>query len=571
MNGRFAALVRHFVSASLAPDVLTEAGADYFRRVFFGVLAMLLVLGSFLPRVFFDKYTKLAALAGNDAYLRAVQADSLFMIAVPMLLIGLATVIAGPLLFPDETDYRVLTPLPISRAFLFGAKLVSVLVIVSATILAVNAVATFWFPLAVSGRKATHPAMQRIIAHGIGAVLGSYFMCLAVMAVQGLTIVAVPAAWQRRVAVLTQAVIGVGLLLSTSLIGRLSGMHVTEETITGGLFAWLPAAWFFGVERWWLDGGTAGGYVDAATTALVATVMAAAVVVICYAVLYRSAERLAGVAGADRRTLPKPGFIASVIGPRLTPQSLAVLDFVRIGLSRSRLHQFVFLFALAGGVALLIGDIATASEGIGPMARRPRAVSLAAISAPLVAALTFIIGLRAAYKWPLERSASWVFRLTEDHATRVAALNGAAWCVVGGAWALAMAVTVVVQPRVLGASWPIAAMLTSLMVMSVAELLLNDWRRIPFACTYLPGSRVLAYHLGVLAAQYFVVVVIGSNLIRWAVVAPSRAIAAGGFLLAMWSALRRERMKTWGLLPLEFEDSDPAEVQVLLRSSSASG
>ena len=94
-------------------------------------------------------------------YLKAVQADTLFMIAVPMVLIGLATVIAGPFLFPDETDYRVLTPLPISRAMLFGAKLVAVAAIVFAAIVAVNAVTTFWFPLAVSGEGAAFAAGAR--------------------------------------------------------------------------------------------------------------------------------------------------------------------------------------------------------------------------------------------------------------------------------------------------------------------------------------------------------------------------------------------------------------------------
>ena len=66
-----------------------------------------------------------------------------------------------------------------------------------------------------------------------------------------------------------------------------------------------------------------------------------------------------------------------------------------------------------------------------------------------------------------------------------------------------------------------------------------------------------------LAAQFFVFVVIGGNLIRWALGAPSRVLAIGGILLALWAAFRRERMTTWGLLPLEFEDEDPAEVSRL--------
>lgn len=106
-------------------------------------------------------------------------------------------------------------------------------------------------------------------------------------------------------------------------------------------------------------------------------------------------------------------------------------------------------------------------------------------------------------------------------------------------------------------------MLTSLAVMILVESLLTDWRRIPFACTYLPGKHVLAYHMGVLFAQYFIFVVIIGNLIRWAVLDPARAVALGGFLIAGWAALRRQRWKTWGLEALEFEDDDPSEANVL--------
>src|SRR5688572_15976102 len=102
MTGPFKVLTRHFVDAALAPEVLTEAGADYLRRTLFGVVAVLLVVGMFVTRAFFDKYTQLGSRVGSEAYLSAVQADTLFMMALPMLLVGLAAVVAGPLLFPDE-------------------------------------------------------------------------------------------------------------------------------------------------------------------------------------------------------------------------------------------------------------------------------------------------------------------------------------------------------------------------------------------------------------------------------------------------------------------------------------
>jgi len=566
----FTTLTRHFVAASLAPEVLTDLGADYLRRLLFSVLAVLLVVGIFLPRVFFQKYTELSALVGSAAYLKAVQADTLLMIAIPMVIIGLAAVIAGPLLFPDETDYRVLTPLPITRAQLFGAKLVAVAVIVVTVVIVVNTIATFWFPLAVSGRKAQHPVLARIGAHAIAATAGSLFMGVAVMAAQGLLIVAVPARWQRRMSVFVQATLGVALLLSLPLIGRMPAMDVTAATVMTPPLVWLPPAWFLGVERWLLDGAAAGGYATAARLAATAFAAAVTIVAFSYPVLFRSAERLAGVAGADRRSgAPQRPPRAWPLLARLAPQTLAILDFVRIGLSRSRLHQFVFMFALGGGIAMLIGRIVASIEGATPFASRPGAAVDAAVSAPLLIALTFVLGMRAAFRWPLDRPASWIFRVTEDAGVRVATLDGARLVVASGAWAVSLLVAALLQPRVLGAAWWLAAVMTTIAVMTLVEIVFIDWRRVPFACTYLPGRHVLAYHLGVLFAWYFVFVLIGGSVIRFAVMTPSRAIALGGFLIAAWAIARRERIKTWGLLALEFEDDDPAEVRVLRLETSA--
>jgi hypothetical protein len=335
---------------------------------------------------------------------------------------------------------------------------------------------------------------------------------------------------------------------------------------------WLPPAWFLGVERWLLDGAAAGGYVTAARQAAIASAIAISIVAVSYLVLFRSAERLAGVAGADRRSgAARPARVWPLLA-RLAPQTLAILDFVRIGLSRSRLHQFVFMFALVGGIAMLIGRIAAVIEGATPFASRPGAAVDAAVSAPLLIALTFVLGMRAAFRWPLDRPASWVFRLTEDARARVATLDGARLVVAIGAAAVSVLVAALLQPRVLGAAWWLSVVMTTIAVLTLVEVVFIDWRRVPFACTYLPGKHVLAYHLGVLFAWYFVFVLIGGSVIRFSVTAPSRAIALGGFLMAAWAIARRERIKTWGRLALEFEDDDPAEVSVLrLETSTRQG
>ena len=115
MTRPFATLTSHFVGVILSPPILTELGGDYLRRTLSSVVGMLLLAGVFLPSAFFKKYVDLNAEIRPDHFEPALRADTVLMIAVPMLIAALIAVVISPMMFPDETDYQVLTPLPVTR------------------------------------------------------------------------------------------------------------------------------------------------------------------------------------------------------------------------------------------------------------------------------------------------------------------------------------------------------------------------------------------------------------------------------------------------------------------------
>jgi hypothetical protein len=278
--------------------------------------------------------------------------------------------------------------------------------------------------------------------------------------------------------------------------------------------------------------------------------------VICYSVLYRTAERLAGVeVKGARRSRP-------VVLANLPAATIAVVSFAVQGLTRSRLHQFVFLLVIGSGLAILIGQMRTVAEGAA-LASTPRAAVHAAVSAPLLAALSVTMALRAALLLPLDLDAAWVFQLTEDEQSRPRALDGVAHVFTIAAVGAALVTAALLQPRVLGGSWIVCAILTTLATLVLVEVVLREWNRIPFTCTYLPGKRVMAYTLGVLLASYAVFVFIGANLTRWSLTHPGRTMFYGGLLLSALAALRRHRLRTWGRRALEFEDDDPKALRPL--------
>ena len=257
--------------------------------------------------------------------------------------------------------------------------------------------------------------------------------------------------------------------------------------------------------------------------------MTTVLIVVTYAVLYRTAEQLAGVSRSNRRVSGR-GSLLPWLERRLQlrPPLAAVLGFMVKGLARSRLNQFVFILIAGAGAAVLIEQVATVMHM--RALPRTRVAVHAALAAPLLAALAVTLGLRAAFLLPIDRAAAWVFRLTEDADTRTSALDAVAWFFTGCVLIASLAVALIVQPAVFRASWLLAAGLSSLASLVAVEVVLADWNRIPFTCSYLPGKRVLAYNLGVLLGGYFVFVYMGAHLLRWSLSAPLRTAMVAGLL-----------------------------------------
>jgi len=561
MRGPIAPLTRYFVSVLLAPPLLTDLGADYLRRTIASLVAMVLVTGIFLTRVFFRKYADLGGLTYPDAYLRALQSDTLLMIAVPMLIAGLSAVVLCPLLFPDETDYQVLTPLPLARSTIFAAKLAAVAIAGSIIVLAVSAVSSFWFPLATGGRRAPYPALARVLAHAVATVAGSAWMFSAVAALQGASLVLIPSTW-RRLGVALQGGVIVVLLASVPFITRLPATAISADSVTTWPLATFPPTWFFGVEQSLLQPDRSDGYrlvAGYATRAFIATIVT---ILLCYAALYRTAERLAGLARGRGtvRHLPRLSFGRWF---RMRPATAGVIDFALASLARSRLHQSVFVMVIGSGLAILIGQIATALTGDPASPAQSRAMMQAALAAPLLASLAVTLALRAAFLLPIDRDAAWAFRITEEPAARTAALDAVAWCFRIPVVCSSLLVAAAVQPGMLGAAWLVSGALTVIASLGLVEVVLSDWNRIPFTCSYLPGKRVLAYNLGVLLAAYFVFVYLGGRVIRWSLISLPHAIVVAALISSGLWLLRRARLATWGVAALDFEDYDPMAVRTL--------
>ena len=170
----------------------------------------------------------------------------------------------------------------------------------------------------------------------------------------------------------------VGLLLSFPLIGRLSGMDVTarrscrRRSLAAACL--VPRAGAV-VARW----RGAGGYVVAAQTGSWRRRSPRRDRARLLRVLFRSAERLAGVAGAGRR--PSPPGRARRAPPRVRASNTGDHRFHSHRTEPKPAASIRVHARAGGGVALLIGQIATAMEGVTP-SHRGRAPRSSGVGAP---------------------------------------------------------------------------------------------------------------------------------------------------------------------------------------------
>ena len=116
-------LTQHFFRAMFDFGFLSDLASDSFKRVLIGSVGGFVAFGLLLTRMYMSKYAVLWNTSTPERYRNALLGDDLMMIGLPMLLVAFVTLLVSHSLFPDERDFRILGPLPVSRLVVFHAKL----------------------------------------------------------------------------------------------------------------------------------------------------------------------------------------------------------------------------------------------------------------------------------------------------------------------------------------------------------------------------------------------------------------------------------------------------------------
>lgn len=563
-HGPFFELVRHFFLRMFESELITAP--DQLRTWIIGVLSAILSFTLYVPLSSFRKYVDLTYQNRVAEYHAHAMSDRLLFVAFPMLVVSFVAAIEWQSLFPTERDYRNLMPLPVSRMQMFLAKLTALMLFVLLFAAAVNFFPTFLVPMVQASSLALEPLrIKHFFGHFLAASAGALFAFLALVALQGALMNVLGRRLFPRVSLLVQSVLLLGLLTALPHVITVGDLY-RRGGISREVMDWMPVFWFHAVYEMWI-GRTVSPMPELAGRAWMGLGVAAAGTVLLYGVSY---IRQAMVQAEAENRLPYP--VVEAVLRRVfrwwlrSEKRFAIVSFVFKTLSRSRQHKLLLTAYLGIGLAVLVNlwvlDWLRVSAGRRMDLAQEELVHTA-LSAPLVMAFFFVSGLRLVFTIPITLQANWVFRLLEGE-SRVEWLDA----VESAFYVLAVLPVLLVAPlfQLPLMGWyllPGHVAICTLLMLILVELMLWEWQKVPFVCSYLPGRRNVALTF---ILYWFGFSLYGLAMTRfevWGLRSLPRWLVLAGLLLAVLAKVRELRREMWGALPLKYEEEAERTVETL--------
>lgn len=469
-------------------------------------------------------------------------------ISLSMIVVAIMMVAKWNALFPDQTDYLVLTPLPVRLWMIFSAKAAALSILVALFLADVNFFATMLWPGIDGGKGFLHILGSHLTATAAAGL----FAALAIIGFQGILFTIFTGKTLRRVSAAAQTLLMAGLvmlLFLSPMVGTsLPGLAKHHSPI----LQWFPGCWFIGFYEQLRPATGNAALLDAGRMAMRGLAGALALVILTYGVGYRRHARRAmetpeqepagalahgGSAAADR-------FLLRGGAER------AVFHFIGQTIARSTRHR-LFLAVYAGfGMAFAVLSFGSDRAGL--------------LRLPLMLSFVLVSGLRAAFNFPCELRANWMFQLSEQGRTRECVAATRKWVVARGIVPL---FALFVPMEFLNFRWPEAlfhlAFGVTLSVMLTGVMFIG-FNKVPFTCSYLAGKVNL---VGLSVLYVFGFTAYSSTMARfemWLAGRPAAALVFFAVAAAGWVAMDRLRAAS---PTLEFEDlEEPAVLTLEIRA-----
>ena len=489
---QFRELARHFFSRFFDNDLvaINSDEADM-RATVVNILAILAAPGMLLPFLFLSKYVKL-----QDApmYVRdlASLGEKEFFICFSMTVMGLVTVIEWEMLFPDRRDYANLTPLPIRLRTMFGAKIAALLAFLTLFSVTINAFSPIMFPAVVIQKGSVLSVIPFARCHIVSILAANTFVFFLCVAVQGILMNVLGYRLFRRVSPYVQFGLVALLILMFLLSARIVSELQPGAAINPAAVYAFPPLWFLGLYQTQL-GWTNPVFRELAATARMAVGWTTAGALALYLLSYKRHVTRSLESADEFSTVPSAldRFGGRILDRFVVRDGLqqAAFYFIWKTLTRSRRHKLLFAAYVAVGCALIFEGLAVlVARGGNSWMYHPIPELLPAL---LILAFFILCGMRHVFTVPAELRANWVFQVSDrGEARRCLAGVKKAMIVLG----IVPLFAVLLPLHVLFWGWRTATLhmlFCAVVSWLLVEVLLVNFEKFPFTCSYLPGKANL--------------------------------------------------------------------------------
>jgi hypothetical protein len=409
-----------------------------------------------------------------------------FLISLTMLVVGIFALLSWDSAFPDRRDVLVLSPLPVRTRTLFAAKVAATASALGLVVAALHSLSGFAWPLALVPNDAgLLDTLRFVTAFWVVLTASGAFLYCSVLGVQAVA-AQLPRRWYLRVSPMLQIVIFMFLLC----------LFFFQPSAA----PWMPTRWFTGLLS------EMSGAFPAQSHAVMAPLARRALASLPIAVAAAGGAFLLSYLRTLRKIVEEPDIAgvsrASIRLPQLgNAARTALAHFVIRTLVRSRQHRVIVSFYLGGGFAVAVVYLMGARDMLHlTWMDIVRQVNFPILVATVVMLCASWLGARTVFSLPLDLRANWIFRVTPP--------AGSTACLASVRRALlvlSVLPVLAISAAVLLWFWPLAAAAKHLLLLGLlgsvlVDSSLQDFRKIPFTCSYLPGkSKVhMIFWLGVI-------------------------------------------------------------------------
>jgi hypothetical protein len=560
-HGQLRILFRLFLSRLLDFELVSPGGdmqtlAIQFAAILSSVSFVFCFL--FVPRYGFSTLPKATLLVN-------AWGDEEFLISTTMAVIGLFVVIVWDTLLPDLRDTLALGPLPLRIRTLALAKVSAIGAALGLIVLLVNVFTGLCYPIIVIPEGAGIVGLLRsFCAYWITMLAAALFTACALFSVQGLAAQLLPYRLYLRLSSLIQLVSFFLILASYFLKPPLATPAALTAPQSSRWLAFLPSYWFLGLFQE-LNGPMHPIFGELAVRAsnglLFLTCLAGVLFLLAYRRTFRQIVEQSEIVPGDRSRTPfARGSMIRFLFRRAIDR--AIFLFMLRTLFRSRRHRLVVALSLGVGAAIAFAYTESLLHGGWKQTwNRPNVPLMVATSVLLFFS---VLGVRTSFSFPVAIPAQWMFRITAIQNPRMYFL-----AVRKSLYLLAAFPAWSASALLLFAIWPWRFVLQHMLVLILVGIILVEYslrgfRKIPFACSYLPGKAKIHVTLGIYGTLILFIAHSGSIHEFWATQRPIHYVVFVSILAigAIKTRLTFNELAAHAV-PIQFDDLPPEHIEGL--------